>query len=253
MSHSPWQSLAQELDRWSAAGRRLALWLRDDDAIAPSPALGRLSALAEDFDVPVLLAVIPMQAQPDLVPALRAMPRLLPCQHGVIHRNHAPAGAKKSEFGPDRPAAEVDGEIARGRDRLRDLLGDAALPVFVPPWNRIDPRHAARLGTLGFQALSCFRGYRHGPDGGPRLINTDLDVMDWQGGRVGRPAHDLLAELLPMLARRRLETAQPQSALGLLLHHRDHDETAWDALRALLSAAEAHPAVRLADPRSLMA
>ena len=62
MSLPPWKPLAEELDRWNAAGRRLALWLRDDDAVAPSPALDRLSRLAEDFGAPVLLAVIPMVA-----------------------------------------------------------------------------------------------------------------------------------------------------------------------------------------------
>jgi hypothetical protein len=253
MSLPPWKPLAEELDRWNAAGRRLALWLRDDDAVAPSPALDRLSRLAEDFGAPVLLAVIPMQARPDLAPALRAMPQLLPCQHGVTHRNHAAATGKKSEFGPERPAAQVDSEIAQGQERLHDLLGDAVLPVFVPPWNRIDPGHASRLGTLGFRGLSCFRNYRHGADGGPPLINTDLDVMNWQGGRIGRTGQDLLAELLPLLAQRRLDAAVPESAFGLLLHHRDHDETAWTALRDLLSVAAAHPAVRLADPRSLLA
>ncbi len=42
---SLWLPFETELDRWSAAGRRVSLWLRDDDAIAASPALDRLSAL----------------------------------------------------------------------------------------------------------------------------------------------------------------------------------------------------------------
>ncbi len=250
MNGPHWQALALELDCWSASDRTIGLWLRDDDAVAPSPALDRLSDLAERFAAPVLLAVIPLLAEPALATTLRGMPLLRPCQHGVAHRNHAPAGGKKSEFGAERDAAVVAADIAHGRQRLRDLLGDAVLPIFVPPWNRIAQSHAARLGALGFAGLSCFRGYRLEPDGGPRLLNTHVDIMDWHGGRIGRPATEILAELVALLTQRRQDEAG-DIELGLLLHHRDHDETAWSALAGLLQAA-AHPAVRLADPASFV-
>lgn len=251
MSHDHWQALARELDRWSEDGRRLRLWLRDDDAVAPSAALDRLGDLAERSGAPVLLAVIPMLTEPALAPALRAMPLLRPCQHGVWHRNHAAAGAKKSEFGPDRDAQAVDAEIALGSRQLAELLGPVALPIFVPPWNRIDPGHAARLPALGFAGLSCFRGYRLGPQGGPSLLNTHVDVMDWQGGRIGRAPADLLAEILARLAAER-ETGMKNADLGLLLHHRDHDETVWSFLAEFLNVAS-HPAVSLVDPGLLLA
>ncbi len=247
-----WQALALELDRWGAAGRKIGLWLRDDDAVAPSPALDRLSALAERFTAPILLAVIPLLAEPALAAALRGMPLLRPCQHGAVHRNHSPAGGNKSAFGAEREAADVDADIAQGQRRLHDLLGAAALPIFVPPWNRIAQSHAARLGERGFAGLSCFRGYRLGPDGGPRLLNTHLDIMDWHGGRVGRSATDLLGELVALLAERRQAEAG-DAQLGLLLHHRDHDETAWSALSDILSVASAHPAAQLIDPAQLIA
>jgi len=251
MSGDHWRALSRELDRWAEGGRRLRLWLRDDDAVAPSAALGRLSDLAEHFSAPVLLAVIPMLAESTLAPTLRAMPLLRPCQHGAWHRNHAPAGAKKSEFGPDRDAQTVDAEIALGSRRLAELLGPAVLPVFVPPWNRIDPGHAARLPALGFAGLSCFRNYSLGPQGGPALLNTHVDVMNWQGGRVGRAPGELLAEITTWLAAAR-EAGTRNADLGLLLHHRDHDETVWSFLAELLNAA-AHPAVNLVDPGLLLA
>ncbi|MGO4406909.1 polysaccharide deacetylase family protein [Bosea sp. RAF48] len=252
MNETHWQALSRELDNWQAAGRQLRLWLRDDDAVAPSPALARLSVLAERHGATVLLAVIPMLAEPALASALKGMPCLRPCQHGVWHRNHAPAGGKKSEFGPDRDRTAVDGEIAEGRDRLRDLIGGDIMPVFVPPWNRIDPGHAARLGSLGFSGLSCFRNYRHGPAGGPRLLNTRIDVMDWHGGRMGRRADDLLPEIVAQIIAMRGEGPDQAAALGLLLHHRDHDEGAWSVLHDILSLAAAHPAVHLADPAELL-
>lgn len=251
MNAPHWQALAHELDHWSASGRTIGLWLRDDDTVAPSPALDRLSDLAERFAAPVLLAIIPLLAEPALATALRRMPLLRPCQHGSSHRNHAPAGSKKSEFGAERAAVDVDADIAQGQHSLTDLLGDTVLPIFVPPWNRIAQSHAARLDALGFAGLSCFRDYRLGPDGGPRLLNTHVDIMDWHGGRIGRPAADILAELVALLAERRRNEAG-DSELGLLLHHRDHDETAWSVLSDILAVTAAHPAVRMIDPGQLV-
>ncbi|WP_439493179.1 polysaccharide deacetylase family protein [Bosea sp. (in: a-proteobacteria)] len=246
---SLWLPLETELDRWSAAGRRVSLWLRDDDAIAASPALDRLSALSQRHGLLVLLAVIPMLAEPSLAAALRQMPTLLPCQHGGWHRNHAPAGAKKTEFGADRAANDIRDELREAKARLGDLLGPALLPVFVPPWNRIDPAHAALLPDIGFRGLSCFRGYRLGAKGGPALVNTALDIMDWSA-RIGRPAADLVDEACRLLAGLRAE-AGDGAALGLLLHHRDHDEAAWAFLEGFLARATAHPAVAHGDPRRL--
>lgn len=252
-----WSPLMAELDRWAQAGQQLHLWLRDDDAVAPNPALDRLAAIADRFAAPVLLAVIPMQAEPALATTLRSMPLLLPCQHGCRHRNLAPADAKKSEFPPGRTQDDVETEIALAQTRLRDLFPDSLVPIFVPPWNRIDPRHAARLPGLGFIGLSCFRGYRLGPGGGPVLLPTHLDVMDWKAGRVGRTPADLVAELTGQLMQRRSASlASPtgaEPALGILLHHRDHDDAVWAFLEALLRRAEIHPAVTLTDPRRLLA
>lgn len=235
-----WSALEAELDHWQPGSIRL--WLRDDDAVEPSPALDRLARLSEDHALPVLLAVIPMLAQPELARALAAMPALRPCQHGCWHRNNSPAGGKKSEFGAERDGEAVVAEIARARQRLGDLMGSALLPVFVPPWNRIDPTHASRLQELGFAGLSCFRNFALGPGGGPRLVNTDLDIMDWQGGRVGRSLGSLIGEATSLLARRRASGATSTS-FALLLHHLDHDRTAWEALDAILAHLLAQRAV----------
>ena len=249
MSDASLGELLAELDRWSETGRRLRLWLRDDDAVAPSPALDRLAGLSERFALPVLLAVIPMLTEPALAAALRATPSLLPCQHGCKHRNHAAAGMKKSEFGTGRPRAEAAADIAAGRQRLGDLLGASVLPVFVPPWNRIDPDLARALPEFGFTGLSCFRGFGLGGDG-PTLVNSDTDVMDWHGGRIGRSLQALALEIRDQLAARR-QQPEGTDTLGLLLHHRDHDETAWAALQALLATLTGHPVIVTTDPGRL--
>lgn len=250
MSTAIWQPLLAELDRWSAEGHRIRLWLRDDDAIAPSPQLDMLIGLSERFALPVLLAVIPLSAEPALAERLRDAPLLRPSQHGSAHHNHAPATEKKSEFGRHRPVEQVLAEIGTARQRLEALFGPALLPVFVPPWNRVDPVIAARLPALGFAGLSCFRGFALGPEGGLTLVNTDIDIMDWHGGRVGRPAAALAEEIRALLERRRLSQSR-DDRIGLLLHHRDHDATAWAFLDGFLGAVARHPAVLFTDPRAL--
>jgi hypothetical protein len=246
-----WQPLVAELDLWQAQGLSAQFWLRDDDAVAPSLALERLGRLAARFDAPVLLAVIPMLAEPELAAFQRSAPALLPCQHGAWHRSHSPAGAKNAEFGAGRDIETALAEIAEGKARLESLFGSAALPVFVPPWNRIGTDFAAALPRSGFAGLSCFRGFALGPEGGPALANTHLDIIDWHGGRVGRDAAALAIELAGHLAHHREGADRGDAVFGLLLHHRDHDDTAWACLEALLGLVADHPAARLIDPRRL--
>ena len=65
-----WSDLTDELDAWRAEGRIASLWWRDDDAVAPAPALDRLAGLAGEHGVTVGLAVIPALVQPSLAPWL---------------------------------------------------------------------------------------------------------------------------------------------------------------------------------------
>ncbi|HEY9056564.1 MAG TPA: hypothetical protein VIN77_05390, partial [Aurantimonas sp.] len=51
--------LLRELDQWTADGRTVALWWRDDDATQPTPALARLVAAAQRHRAPLALAVVP--------------------------------------------------------------------------------------------------------------------------------------------------------------------------------------------------
>ncbi|WP_066477101.1 polysaccharide deacetylase family protein [Bosea sp. WAO] len=247
-----WADLLAELDRWALAGRRIALWLRDDDAVAPSGQLDRLAALGERFTVPVLLASIPLLAEEPLARRLESAPMLFPCQHGVTHENHAPAPQKKAEVGNHRPPDVALAEIAQGWRRLRELFGARALPVFVPPWNRIDPAIALALPGIGLAGLSCFRKFSLGAPGSPVLVNTDLDLIDWHGGRAGRHANDLLAEMLALLVQRRTRMAG-DTQFGLLLHHRDHDAACWAFLEELLARIGSHAAIDFVTPQALFA
>ncbi|RUU77058.1 polysaccharide deacetylase, partial [Mesorhizobium sp. M7A.T.Ca.TU.009.01.1.2] len=65
-----WQPLVEELARLQRAGRKAEFWLRDDDAVDPTPALNRLLDLTGEFAVPVTLAVIPALTDAKLVARL---------------------------------------------------------------------------------------------------------------------------------------------------------------------------------------
>ena len=212
-----------------AEGRPGRFWLRDDDAVTDTPALERLIGWSQRARAPVLLAVIPAQADEALARRLASAPLLIPCQHGLSHANHAPAGEKSAEFGPHRPLIAMIRDIEHGRALMRARFGVRAAPVFVPPWNRITADLAVPLAALGFTALSTFGPPRLALAPGMAEINTDLDIIDWRGGRCGRPLPELDAELARHLAGAEAEPT------GILTHHLAHDAAAWDFLDALIA------------------
>lgn len=224
-----WDLVHEQLDRAQDAGHRLRFWLRDDDAVAVTPALERLRDLCAGAGMPVLLAVIPAGAQDQLGPWIEANGAVTPCQHGYSHTNHAAPGARACEVGGDRPRAVVLAELAHGRRRLQDLFGARLADILVPPWNRIDPALIPHLPGLGFGALSAF-GPAPQKNDGVRRLNCDLDIIDWRNGRVGRRFDDVCRRIAALVAESR-NTGRP---IGILTHHLAHDAQAWDVLQNVL-------------------
>ena len=235
-----WTALEQEVDAWRRAGREVTLWWRDDDAAAPSTALSRLLALRPGC--PLGLAVIPAAAEGSLARELSGEVDVL--VHGFAHANHAGPGARKSEYPAGRVARD---EMRVARERLEDLFGARALPVFVPPWNRMGSDSAAALPDAGYRLLSGFRGRPEGPL--PRL-DTHVDLVDWRGGRRFAGADAVLGALVDALAARR-ETADPRPT-GVLTHHLVHDAATWRFLEELLAWSGDTPGARLVRPRDLL-
>ena len=103
-----WSALRQTLARYRSKGKSLPIWWRDDDAIEPTAAFDQLAEMAEQFDMSVHLAVIPKPATEALARVVADSDRFTVLVHGWQHRNHAPKGLKKSEFGTPRPGAGKD-------------------------------------------------------------------------------------------------------------------------------------------------
>lgn len=224
-----------ELDRWKEQNLTLPLWWRDDDAIEPTPALDRLLGLAERFEAPMHLAVIPKNATQALAEGLKNQRGVVVLTHGWAHANHAPKSAKKAEFGNHRPTQAMLDEVAAGSERLRMMFGDQALPIFTPPWNRIATEVAEGLAATGMRALSTFtpRRERFAADG-LLQVNTQLDPIAWKtGGGLLDPSF-LDAHLSGQLWDRRTGEADNAEPYGILTHHLVHDDATWDFVEMLV-------------------
>ncbi|GGD04045.1 polysaccharide deacetylase family protein [Aureimonas glaciei] len=250
-----WAALDAALEACAADGRPVDFWLRDDDAVAPTPSLERLLALAADHGVPLALAVIPAGATPALADRLAGLAGVTVLQHGFSHADHSAPGAKKCELGLDRPADVVLGELVRGRELLSMFARTA--PVLVPPWNRIDPALAARLPDLGFAALSTY-GDRPLPSGasgdaaGLVLINTHVDPVDWHGGRGFLGEAAVLGRLSDRLRRMAAGSADRSEATGILTHHLVHDDETFDFVEKLLQTTTRQGFCRWHSPETLL-
>ena len=236
-----WQGLEAQLAQLKARGESISFWWRDDDAVEPTPQLTRLLQLSHEMNAPVALAVIPAQVSPDLVEASGDAAILI---HGVAHQNHAPADRKKQELGFQPVDIMVDA-LRKGRDKLATLFGQRALPVLVPPWNRIDPTLVARLHEAGISGLSTYK--RRAAVMAARdvmQINTHCDPIDWRhGGGLG-PEAQLVNQITALIAATLLDPADAREPIGLLSHHLVHDEAIWAFLTRLLRTLGRSGAVR---------
>jgi hypothetical protein len=260
---SSWRELESELDAWGQAKRIATFWWRDDDAVEPTPALERLLALAGDREAPLALAVIPARASRALADRLDGeAARLSVLQHGFSHANYAPEAEKRAELGPHRPPEAQREELARGQAMLAALFEERAVPVLVPPWNRVSKDLVPLLPGLGFRGLSTHTPRRQAsPVKGLIQCNTHLDVLRWRPERAFVGEEAALNVLLGHLRARRLAGAPPDAGSrpdpgepsGILTHHLVMDTAAWDFTARLLELLTGHPAARWEEAREAFA
>lgn len=221
--------LRAELACWAAAGRRPSLWWRDDDAVRDEPQLRRLLDLSRSAQVPVALAVIPQALEPSLPRLLERERGVSVLQHGSDHLNDGWPD-RPTQFAPDRPVEEVAAVIRAGAEALAALPG--RLPIYVPPWNRLEDNVLAALPLAGVRGVSVFGEYASRTSG---LVRCDshVDVLRWRVQPRFGGAWRGLGRLRRALARRRL-SGRWDDPVGLLTHHQVHDEAAWAFLERLL-------------------
>jgi len=217
-----------------------SLFFRDDDAGWEHPRLLRLLDVFAACGVPLDVALIPASATLDVAADLRrATGASGGCvavhQHGFAHSNHEPEG-RKSEFGPSRPVDDQRRDIAEGRRRLEDLLGDSVRPIFTPPWNRCTQTTVECLREMGFRILS--RDTSAGLASVPGVSERPV-TLDWCGRRgmraVGPSAwgHAIANGL------------RRETPVGIMLHHAAMTDDDFDALSALVQMLSRHRRARL--------
>jgi hypothetical protein len=235
--------LTRELDLWQDSGRVAEFWWRDDDAVAPTPALERLLKLSDAFGIEIGVAMVPAPASDDIAGALAGHPGAVPLQHGFRHKNHAPPGAPAVECGGARPVAEVLRELEAGAARMRALFGTRFGEILAAPWNHIEPPVLAKLAASGFRGASAYGPRAAMQAEGLVVANVHVDPMNWRERRFAG-TEKAISGILGELAARRTGMSDPQEPLGLLTHHLDHDEALWDFLPRFFETTAAHPAAR---------
>lgn len=229
-----WSPLDVELAHWRRDGLVLPIWWRDDDAVAATPALERLSDISLETGMPVHVAVIPDLIEHSLGPALLKQPNLVPVIHGWRHHSHAPVGAKKAEFGEPRLGATD--ELAHAHARMIKEFGASLVQLFVPPWNRIDDSFLPALVSIGYNGISTYgpRSARFA-SGNLVQINTHIDPIFWRGHRGLVDPDDLVTSITNTLRDRRIGHTDNREPLGLLTHHLVHTDEVWTFSRDILS------------------
>jgi predicted glycosyltransferase len=219
-----WRALDAALERAHTLGRVIDFWLRDDDAIEPTPALDAYLSRARRWGVPAALAVIPARATPQLAAYLSDHPSVDVLVHGWSHHNHAPAGSRASEFGIGRPEPDTRADAKRGLARIGEIFGSRFLPVFVPPWNRIDPGFAAALPQLGYSGLSTHeRRTEARSPAGLVTTNSHWDPIAWKSGGGLKDEAKLLYLLARLIDEELAAPADTLEPIGILTHHLVHD------------------------------
>ena len=250
MSMDAWHDLDLELDHWAATGRTATFWWRDDDAVAPTPALERMIGIVERFAVPLLLAVIPEPSTDALRRRVESAPLVFAAQHGLRHKNNARPGDRASEFPHARTLSENVLDMTEGLKLLADF--PHLLPIFVPPWNRIDARLFPGIASIGHRGVSTF---------GPRAMaeplpgftqaNCHADIIAWKTTRGFVGVERVLDDIVAHLRARRTGAADSAEPTGLLTHHLVHDAPSWGFLDSLFAHVGRSPAIAWLDPRAV--
>jgi peptidoglycan/xylan/chitin deacetylase (PgdA/CDA1 family) len=140
------------------------------------------------------------------------------------------------EFGPDSAPADKRLAIVRGRDKLQKCLGTRFLPIFTPPWNRLDAETVAILKEEGFLGISRHEGEKlRSVEGLPDIpVNVDLHTRREPKAEAGWSA--FLNEL---------DTALTAGRAGLMIHHQRMNAMAFEFLDKLLPLLKNHASLEL--------
>ncbi len=228
------------------------VFIRDDDVGERSEALCAVVRLLLAEELPVNYQAIPARLTAEAAAFMRDRqhehPDLISVnQHGYCHEQVIGGKHRWSEFAGGRSYADQHEAIARGRERLRDRLGDTFdASIFTPPQHRYDAATLRALADLGFETMSASvhtsfaaacvyrvgrwfgmtsvasRGISyHGgvnPVSGLREISVAIDV-DFDRDAAGRRREKTADRLIEEFRRARSH----HEIVGIMLHHETYE------------------------------
>jgi len=135
---------------------------------------------------------------------------------------------------------------------LSHLFGPRALPVLVPPWNRIDEGLVGLLAAGPYVGLSTY-GPRPAPaTGAPwRVNNTHIDIIAWDPAAAFIGPNAAIDLAIGHLAARREGRTDAGEATGLLTHHLVMDADAFAFTAEFFARTARHPAVLWRSARDI--
>lgn len=227
-----WKARLEAACRFPGGSYSPELFFRADDIGAGGRAFHALCDLFRKHGVPLALAVVPAWLSRSRVDQLFQSAPLEEDlwgwhQHGWRHVNWQKAG-KKSEFGEQRPLDKQWKDIWQGSNKMKEIFGERALPVFTPPWNRFSDATLVVLEQLGFEGISTTEHLPRNSKAAKSLTNLRIlvDLHTRKGDDPEQDYEKLLRELSGVLARK--------EPVGIMIHHQRMTPFAFQFLDAFL-------------------
>ena len=217
-------------------------WWRDDDTGDDLDSLQRLLELRHEVSIPLVVSVVPLWASADCCSLLERTADTFVAQHGYDHSDHATQGEKSVELGGSVAPECVLDRVRQGQQSLKAHQWTSLLALLVPPWNRLSEEVIENLPDLGFKSLSTFAKDRRGWRYGLEHINCHIDPIVWREGKRQMTADELIDVTI-----RQLEVNSDKPT-GLLSHHLEMDDRAYELLAGYLKILSRHPNIECRDP-----
>ncbi|MDC0074355.1 hypothetical protein OAK17_05850, partial [Alphaproteobacteria bacterium] len=219
-----WKNFSNELKECKKYNYIPYFWLRDDDAIKFTPNLKKFSIICKKYNIPMNLAVIPKLIEDSLIEFVSNEKNIYILIHGLRHLNYANKNQKKSEFGSNRDIETMLLEIQKGLEINKETFGEKSLPVFVPPWNRVNNKilnQLINIGIIGFSGINStsflrqqFKSYN------PLIIrNADIDIINWKSNKSFMGEELLLKSIISEIKVRIKNIHLRSEPICILSHH----------------------------------
>lgn len=136
------------------------LFIRNDDVWTIGSSFRNFFNVMLQNNIPVIYGVVPGRLDETMADFLRkakeSQPELVDIvQHGFMHRNYAPAGERRYEFGSRRSYQEQLEDIHSGMRILHERFGDLLTPGFIPPYHAYDTHTIDAIEALEIPLFSA--------------------------------------------------------------------------------------------------